>query len=244
MAPAWPLVVRYNLHIAPQFNHHRTDSNLENQNFNSPLHLASVNGHVIVAEFLIQNGADIDARNQNKETPLDLASSHGKLEIVRLLLASGSSVNSRDGEGSTPLHRAAQNGHLDIVNLLLSSDAGVDILNTDEKTPFDLALDSGRLDVARSLAEWMGGGDYQDRINSMLANLDTASQKSLSSGARPSLGYGNDVSIPEKSRKSLHAASEAGHLEIVRSLLEDGADMNGRDKDHRTPLCCASLGGR
>lgn len=161
---------------------------------------------------------------------------------MRLLLASGSSVNSRDAEDSTPLHRAAQIGHLDIVTLLLSLDIAVDILNSNNKTPFDLALDNGRFDVARSLAEWMGSGDLQDRIK--LATLDTASRKTITNDARPPPGYGSDLNIPDEWRNSLHAASEAGHLEIVRwLLLEVGADINERDKDHRTPLCCASAGG-
>ncbi len=42
----------------------------------------------------------------------------------------------------------------------------------------------------------------------------------------------------------LHGASELGHLEVVRSLLEVGADVDGRDKDHATPLVRASEEGR
>src|ERR1019366_8283483 len=90
------------------------------------------------------------------------------------------------------------------------------------KTSLDLALDNGRLDVAGSLAEWMGIVISQDRINP--ASLNTASQDSLPN--------------------ALHAASEAGHLEIVQSLLEVGADVNERDEYHWTPLFLASNEGR
>jgi ankyrin repeat protein len=126
--------------------------------------------------------------------------------------------------------------------LLLSSGAGVNIRNSNNKTPLDLAVDNGRLDVARSLTEWIGDVDLQDRIN--LAPSDTASQNSLPSAARPSLIHGSEATIPDELRRSLHAASHAGHLEAVRSLLEGGADVNERNKTHHTPLLYASMRGK
>lgn len=202
--------------------------------------MASTNGHLLVAELLIQYGADVNTRDRNRETPLHLASGHGKLDMVRLLLTSGSSVDSQD-EDSTPLHRAAQSGHLDIVILLLRSGAGVNVHNSNDKTAKDLALDHGRLDVARCLTEWIEDVDGQNCIN--LASLDTASQDSLPSVARSSLGHGSEPNIPDERSTSLHDASDAGHIEIVRSLLEGGADVNERDIGHLTPLAHASRRG-
>jgi ankyrin repeat protein len=40
----------------------------------------------------------------------------------------------------------------------------------------------------------------------------------------------NDNTIP------LHFACESGHLEVVRMLLNRHADVNARDKTHKTPL--------
>ena len=154
-----------------------------------------------------------------------------------LLLASGSSVNPQDDKEFTPLRRAAEGGYLEIVTLLLRSGAGVI-----KKNPLGLALGNSRLDVARSLAEWIGGVDFQDRIN--LTSLDTVSQNPLPDVAKPSLVHGRDPNIPDEWRTSLHAASSAGHLELVESLLEFGADVNKRNEDHSTPLFYASEAGR
>jgi hypothetical protein len=69
-------VVCHDLHLdaVQQFHDHLTDSSPVYEVFDTPLHLASANGHLIVAELLIQCGADVNTRNQNQETPLDLAS--------------------------------------------------------------------------------------------------------------------------------------------------------------------------
>ena len=42
---------------------------------------------------------------------------------------------------------------------------------------------------------------------------------------------------------ALHSASYGGHLQIVRSLLRHGVDVDVRDCFNRTPLSCASWGG-
>ena len=49
---------------------------------------------------------------------------------------------------------------------------------------------------------------------------------------------------PDQWKTSFHAVAEAGHLDIVQSLLEVGADVNKRDEDHQTPLYHASVGGK
>ena len=88
-------MVRHDFHpnSVPQFHHHPIGSSPEDQDFCTPLHVASANGDLVAAELLIQYGADVNTRDRNRETPLHLASGHGKLDMVRLLLTSGSSVD-------------------------------------------------------------------------------------------------------------------------------------------------------
>ncbi len=162
---------------------------------------------------------------------------------MRLLLTNCSSVNSQDAEDITPLHRAAQGGFLDTVKLLAMSGADLIIHDSNDMTPLDLAINNDRLDVARYLADRMGSADAQNRIIN-LASGHTASQNSLPGVGMPSFGHGIDPNIPYEMRPSLHAASMTGQLEIVRSLLESGADVNERDKDFGTSLLSASQEGR
>jgi hypothetical protein len=50
-----------------------SDSSQEEQSFFVPLHLASANGHLTVAELLVQYDADVHIRDLNQETALHLA---------------------------------------------------------------------------------------------------------------------------------------------------------------------------
>jgi len=68
----------------------------------TPLHFASAEGHLDVAELLIRHGADCENRNQGQDTP----------QTARLLLKSSSNLNGQDNEGWTPLHRASLGGNL------------------------------------------------------------------------------------------------------------------------------------
>ena len=52
---------------------HGADIHTKNKFGNTPLHLATFNGHVEVTEVLITNGADFIVRNDKDETPLDYA---------------------------------------------------------------------------------------------------------------------------------------------------------------------------
>src|SRR5258708_19298670 len=88
-------------HTVPVSSSPPTDSSLGDRDLCSSLCLASARGRLIVAELLIEYGADVNTRNQNQETPLELASAHGELEIIRLLLTSRASVHSQDFEQST-----------------------------------------------------------------------------------------------------------------------------------------------
>ena len=40
----------------------------------------------------------------------------------------------------------------------------------------------------------------------------------------------------EDARQDLHQAASEGHLEVVRLLVENGANVNARDENGRTPL--------
>ena len=98
---------------------HSRDINSRGGSHTTPLHAASVKGHLEVASLLLESGADPNSRDNLGRVPLHRVSQGGhlvmeqsSLEIARLLVNSGANVNITDDEGWTPLHAAA---HLGIV---------------------------------------------------------------------------------------------------------------------------------
>ena len=207
----------------------------------TPLHLASANGYLSIVELLIERLADVEKRDTDEKTPLYWAVRYGHLDIVRLLVKSGSNVNSQDSNGSTPLHSAAQNGHLDVVKLLLELGADVNVRNDTDQISLDLAYASGNRQVAKCLAEQMGVMDSWDNMD--VAPLEEM-PRNLGTGAALSPGSAENTYTPGSVEGvSLHAASGEGNLDVVRSLLDNGVNVNERDGHHATPLYWASWKG-
>ncbi len=66
------------------------------------LHLAARRGNVVVAEALLDCGADAEARDKLGETPLHRAVKCGKPEMVAFLLSRGANVHAAGKRGLTP----------------------------------------------------------------------------------------------------------------------------------------------
>lgn len=95
--------------------------------------LAAENNHVMMAEYLIEKGADRDMAL--------LLSAHDGFEIaVEFLLNHGADINSVTRmDHQTALHKAAQAGHDDVVEILIAHGADASIRDDAGKTAADVA---------------------------------------------------------------------------------------------------------
>jgi ankyrin repeat protein len=77
----------------------------------TPLYVASRNGHPTVLELLIQAKAEVDTVMADGYTPLCIASYNGHTDIIKLLLQAGAGVDKPMKHGYTALLIAARVGH-------------------------------------------------------------------------------------------------------------------------------------
>ena len=105
----------------------------------TPLHLAAGYNNLEVAEYLLEQGADVNAQDKGGLVPLHNASSFGHLDMTALLIEYNANVNIIDSWGYTALHEAAQNGRTQLCALLLQLGADPTLTNQEGQTPWDLS---------------------------------------------------------------------------------------------------------
>jgi ankyrin repeat protein len=192
----------------------------------SPLGRAADAGQLRVAEFLLDNGADVNAPSDTAgKTPLLAAAYAGRKAMVELLLQRGANVNAANGQGQTALHQAVEQGFISVAEVLLATKADPNRQNEDTQTPLTIAARKG----SRAMAALL-----------------------LAHGADPNIarkvhpGYGaNPLSEGRKMFGTpLHIAAARGDVELVALLLTNRADVKPLSLYLETPLQGAAACGK
>ena len=85
----------------------------------TPLHIAATRNLLKAANFLIENGADLEAKDRLGYTPLHHAGSYNFPLVADLLIRCGANVEAQDNMGWTPLHWAAYKNSLQVAQVLI-----------------------------------------------------------------------------------------------------------------------------
>ncbi|VDP35611.1 unnamed protein product [Heligmosomoides polygyrus] len=210
--------------------------NKQSKNGWSPLLEACSRGHTGVAQILLQHHARIDVFDDNGRTALHLAALNGHLQIVHLLLQHKAFVNrtstsikafmqmcdfSKSKTGEAPLHLAAQNGHVRVVNVLVQ--------------------DHGASLEAITL-------DNQAKAKPLLrTNLVTALIQGSLAVVKELMMIDKAMVIQAKTKTleatTLHMAAAGGHTNIVKILLENGANAEDENAHGMTALHLGAKNG-
>ena len=203
----------------------------------TPLAVASREGHSGVVRVLLEHGADVGTRDNYFYSPMEHASTRGHAKVVQVLLERGADVNKGvDRRNNTILHLASSSGHPKVVQMILDHGADVHVRDTDNLTPLHSAQDE---EVARVLLEHGANPNAQDKTKR--TPLYEALDLRRADFARVLLDNGADVNARDNQNGTpLHLASRWGYLDGVKLLLQRGSDIHARDDLGWTPFQVAS----
>ncbi len=137
------------------------DPNVKDSLGETPLMKAVRNGHLRVADVLLNAGADARLHRRHTSiqshsaphgfTALHWAARDGNEDMVNALLTASADVNGVCTQGATALFFASQEGHLPVVKMLLSRGADVNLADRIGMTALSTAADMGCFGVVEAL---------------------------------------------------------------------------------------------
>ena len=182
----------------------------------TPLLLSLDNENSSVAEYLINNGADINVTNEDGETPLMYASKVHNIKVIELLIQKGADINAFDNYGNTALIYGVNN--LETVKLLVENGADVNFYKGGSTALISACEYSHErnIDVIKYLVSKNANINAQDNKG------DTALNKTLDTSDEGSI--------------------DILDFEIAHFLIEQGADVNIKNKREYTPFIYLGMG--
>jgi ankyrin repeat protein len=225
----------------------KADVNATDRKGQTGLMWAAADGHAKVVAALIAAGADFRTPLPSGFTPLHFAAREGRIDVVHVLLKAGADVNEamqpkRLAErgprtGTSALLLAVENGHFELAVELLK--AGAD--------PNDQRAGFGAL----HMLSWVRKPDRGDGDTGVPPPIGSGKVSSLEF-VKKMAAHGANLNLPLRRSVSgrgilstpgatpFLAACSTADLDLIRTLVEVGADPNVPNAERSTPLLAAT----
>ena len=192
----------------------KTMANETQDSTQSSLLAAAAQNQPEIVQQLLATGVDIETRDTQGRTALLLATHRNATEAARILIESGADVNAMDNISDSPYLYAGAEGRLEILRMTLDHGADLASVNRYGGTALIPAAHHGHVETVRELLQTATDIDHVNNLG-WTALLEAVI-----------LGDGGPV-----------------YIEIVRLLLEAGANAEIADHDGVTPLVHAKQRG-
>lgn len=189
---------------------------------------------------LVEAGADVNGSTDAGDSALIVAARRaGASRVVRYLLDKGANIKASTKGGATALHRAAESGDLDVLKLLVDRGADVNAQRKGGRAPLASAVIFGHGAAVRYLLSkgakpnlsdvGLSRAVFQGNVEIVKALLEAGAE--VKNGNQVFTGLGGPEPI-----LVLACFSYSADPQIVRMLLDRGADPAAKSQQGRTPL--------
>jgi len=162
-------------------------------------------------EKLITDGTDLNKQDAKGQTPLMIATYNHDFEMAKKLVDAGADVNLQDDMQNSPFLYAGAEGYIDILKLCIGSNADTTITNRYGGTALIPASERGHVET----------------VEVLLKETDI------------DVNHINNLGWTALLEAIILGDGSKSQTEIVRLLVNHGADVNIADKDGTTPLAHA-----
>lgn len=175
------------------------------------------------------DGADVNVRSDAGETAFIRAAREARMVMAEILLGSGASLDLQDRDGRTALFYATRTAHIDLVSMLIRAGADITLEDKDGEKPLDIALRHGAPELV-SL--------FEQPLKDLLARIPSAD-----TGSRLQYRAAPACTPDPHGDTMLTWAAREGQENVIRAMVQSGADVHIRNRAGKTPREVAEAAG-
>ncbi|XP_041436447.1 ankyrin repeat and death domain-containing protein 1B isoform X2 [Xenopus laevis] len=209
-------------------------------------HHAAKKNDVLAMTRLLEQEANINAKNNLNRTALHFAVAGNNIQAVSFLLSHKARVDIADKDGMNVLHFAAQNNKNDIVDYLIKDLQlqDLNILDKKKRRPFHLAAEKGHIRMITKLIEFELFSLEKDTEGNSALHLAAKNGHSNVLETLLETWQETETDEPNESGETpFYLASEGGHIDCAKLLLNRGSNINTTTNDGYGALHIAAQNG-
>jgi ankyrin repeat protein len=226
---------------------------------------ALYNPHADMIPYLLDNGSNAGAKDNNRQTALLYAAPSRSLDIIQALIQGHSNVNQVDNNGNTPLSLAANNPDHQVVYALIKAGAAIDIKLANTMLVSEASHKDGDIDLMKDLIRrgasvnddavlTSAAGSGNPAIVTMIIQAGASANNGFAltaavesgnpdivtmlihAGAGPAINSFSETRDGFQITALMAAATPQSQPEMVKILLQAGADVNVQTEGHESAL--------